>query len=147
MPSNRAVAARAERFLAITAVAGLVVVAFAFTPGLEMFRTAKEAVFRAQALLMAFGVAAAVAFGGAERLREMLRDRAIVAILAGVLIWTAISTPLRTGSAPSFNCARSLRSVVTINLCFGSSSSMADTARDCPPEVRHREILNERCRV
>ncbi len=92
MPSNRAVAARAERFLAITAVAGLVVVAFAFTPGLEMFRTAKEAVFRTQALLMAFGVAAAVAFGGTERLRAMLRDRAIVAILAGILIWTAIST-------------------------------------------------------
>jgi O-antigen ligase len=92
VPSNRAVAARAERFLVLLAVAGLVVVAFAFTPGLENFRTAKEAVFRAQALLGAFGVAVAVAFGGADRLREMLRDRAIVAVLAGVLIWTSITT-------------------------------------------------------
>ena len=110
MPSNRAVAARAERFLAITAVAGLIVVAFAFTPGLEMFRTAKEAVFRAQALLMAFGVAAAVAFGGTERLRAMLRDRAVVAILAGVLLWTALST------AASGNRVVSLEAFATI-LC------------------------------
>ena len=102
MPSNRAAAARAERFLAITAVAGLVVFAFAFTPGLEMFRTAKEAVFRAQALLMAFGVAAAVAFGGTERLRAMLRDRAVVIILAGVLLWSAISTAASGNRMVSF---------------------------------------------
>ncbi|HJQ38102.1 MAG TPA: O-antigen ligase family protein, partial [Thermoanaerobaculia bacterium] len=76
--------------------------AFAFTPGLEMFRTAKEAVFRAQALLMAFGVAAAVAFGGTERLRAMLRDRAVVIILAGVLLWSAISTAASGNRMVSF---------------------------------------------
>lgn len=92
MPSNRAVAARAEVFLVIAAVAGLVIVAFAFAPGLEMFRTAKEAVLRTQAIVSALALATAVAFGGTERLRAMLRDRAVVAILASVLVWTAIST-------------------------------------------------------
>ena len=92
MPSNRAVAARAERFLIIAAAAGLVVVAFAFAPGLEMFRTAKEAAFRTQALVSAFALATAVAFGGAERLREMLRDRAITALVVAALVWTAIAT-------------------------------------------------------
>ena len=92
MPSNRALAERAERFLVLAAVAGLVVIAFAFAPGLETFRTAKEAVMRTQAIVSLFALAAAVAYGGSARLRELLRERAAVAILAGAVVWTAVTT-------------------------------------------------------
>ena len=92
MPSNRAVAARAEQILVYVTVAGLLVLAFIFTPGIEMFRTAKEAAMRAQAILSLFLLAVAIAYGGGERLRELLRERAVLALLGGAVAWTAITT-------------------------------------------------------
>ena len=92
MPLYRAVAARAERFLVVTSIAGLVVIAFAVAPGVDLFRIAKESVMRLQAIVSAFLLVVAVAYGGSARLRELLRDRAVVAVLAGIVIWTAITT-------------------------------------------------------
>jgi O-antigen ligase len=85
-------AARAERFLVVSAVAGLVAIALVFAPGLEIFRSGKEALMRLQAIVSAFALAMAVAYGGTERLRELFRDRAVVVVLAGSVVWTAITT-------------------------------------------------------
>jgi len=85
-------AARAERFLVVSAVAGLVAIALVFAPGLEIFRSGKEALMRLQAIVSAFALAMAVAYGGTERLRELFRDRAVAAVLAGSVVWTAITT-------------------------------------------------------
>jgi len=92
VPLYGAVAARAERFLVVTSIAGLVVIAFAVAPGVDLFRIAKESVMRLQAIVSAFLLAVAVAYGGSARLRELLRDRAVVAVLAGILVWTAVTT-------------------------------------------------------
>ena len=92
MSLHRAIAARAERFLAIAAVAGLILIAFVFAPGMEMFRTAKEAAMRVQAILSLFALAVAIAYGGTARIRELLRDRAVVVILAGALLCTILTT-------------------------------------------------------
>ena len=66
--------------------------AFAFTTGLDFFRSTKEAVLRAQAILSVFVLAVAVAYGGSARLRELLRHRVVVAIIGAAVLWTAITT-------------------------------------------------------
>lgn len=92
MPTKDSVSERAEQALIVAAVAGLIVVGVIFFPGLEIFRTAKEAAMRAQAIIGAFAVCTAVAYGGLRRVREMMRQRAVVALLAAAVTWTAITT-------------------------------------------------------
>jgi O-antigen ligase len=103
-----AVADRAERVLVIVTIASLALIAVAFAPGMEMFRLAKEAVMRTQAIVSAFVLAVAVAYGGAARLRELLRERAVVIVGAGAVLWTVVTT-LTSG-----NRALSVESLVTV---------------------------------
>ena len=102
MPPNRAIAARAERFLAFAAVAGLVLLGVVFAPGLDMFRAPKEAAMRALAIISVFALAVAIVYGGTSRIRELLRERAVIAILCGSVLWsivTAITSRQRVLSA------------------------------------------------
>ena len=92
MPSNRAIAARAERFLVFAAVAGLVLLGVVFAPGLDMFRAPKEAAMRAQAIISMFALAVAIVYGGTSRIRELVRERAVIAILGSAVLWSIITT-------------------------------------------------------
>jgi len=89
--------------------------AFAFTTGLEFFRSTKEAVLRAQAILSVFTLAVAVAYGGSARLRELLRHRVVLAIAGAAVLWTAITT---LTSAQRSLSAESLISVIFGALLF-----------------------------
>ena len=82
---------------------------------LDRFHVIKEAVVRAEAILGAFILAAALAFGETARFREMLRERAILAIVAVGVLWTALSTLLSTNRPVSVD---SLVSVVASALVF-----------------------------
>ena len=83
---------RAEKALLILTVAGLVVIPVVFVQGVfDYFRPIKEIAFRAQAILMVFALAAAITAGG-QRLRELFRARMAIAVIAGAVLWTIITT-------------------------------------------------------
>lgn len=96
------IAARAERFLVLAAVAGLILLGVVFAPGLDMFRAPKEAAMRAQAIISLFALAVAIVYGGTSRIRELARERAVIAILGGAILWsivTALTSQQRVLSA------------------------------------------------
>lgn len=64
-----------------------------FIPGLiEIFRSPKEILMRTEAIVGAFALVAAVVYGGTARLRELVRARAVVAVVAGTLLWAVVTT-------------------------------------------------------
>ncbi|HEX8173173.1 MAG TPA: O-antigen ligase family protein [Thermoanaerobaculia bacterium] len=71
----------------------ILAVAFAITLNLQdRFILIKESVFRVEALLLLVLVVAAIAFGGTGRVRAMLGNRAMIGLLAGAVLWTAVAT-------------------------------------------------------
>ncbi|HUP59818.1 MAG TPA: O-antigen ligase family protein [Thermoanaerobaculia bacterium] len=100
---------RGERALAILTVAGLVIVPMIFLTGVyDYFRVIKEVAFRAEAILAVFLLGVAVAAGGTGRLRELLRDRAVMAVVAGAFLWSVITATLST------NKVQSAESMITV---------------------------------
>ncbi|PYQ27447.1 MAG: hypothetical protein DMF56_20035 [Acidobacteria bacterium] len=90
--SHSTVAARAERALVFAAAGGLILLGVAFAPGLDMFRAPKEAAMRAQAIISVFALAVAIVYGGTSRIRQLLRERGVIAILGGAVLWSIITT-------------------------------------------------------
>lgn len=82
----------------VTALAWLVTAAVAIVPLaaapdlLDRFRIIKESITRAEAFLGIFLVVVAVVLGSADRLREMLRERAVIAVAVAGLLWAGIAT-------------------------------------------------------
>ncbi|HUR83552.1 MAG TPA: O-antigen ligase family protein [Thermoanaerobaculia bacterium] len=102
--------------LAALAVISVALVPLAVMPdAIDRFRVLKEALARTSGILGALGVLAAVMFYGTERLRELLRRRAIVVVLAAATIWMLISTATSTNRAYS---ADSLVTFLTSVLFF-----------------------------
>jgi len=63
---------------------------------------------RTEAILGAFFLAVALSFGGATRMRELLRERGVIIVVAGAVVWTAIT------AATSGHRLLSIDSLVTV---------------------------------
>ncbi len=88
--------------LAALAVVSVAVIPLAVTPdAIDRFRVLKEALARTTGILGALGIVAAVAFCGTERLRALLRRRAILAIVAAASVWMIVTTVTSTNRAYS----------------------------------------------
>ena len=75
----------------------LLLIPLAVTPGLiDRYRVIKESLARAEGILGAFVVVAALACAGSHRLREMLRERAVVAVVAAGVFWAILTTVVST---------------------------------------------------
>lgn len=86
-------ATRVMVVLAWLVTAGVLIVPLAAAPDLlDRFRVVKESITRAEGILGLFLIVVAVAFGNPERVREMLRQRAVVAIVVAGLVWGGITT-------------------------------------------------------
>lgn len=82
------------------AIAGMVIIPLAVIPDiLDRFRVVKESILRAEGILGLFLLVVAITFSGTARLREMLRERALVAVTAAGLAWAGITTLLSTHRA------------------------------------------------
>lgn len=93
-----------ERVAQIVIASAVLLVPLAVAPNLQdRFRLIKDSVVRAEAFLLLFLLVAAIAFAGTERLRELLRERAALSVLAGVLVWTLLAALTSTQSAWSFS--------------------------------------------
>ena len=89
-------------WLAVLAVTSIVLVPLAVTPdAIDRFRILKESLARATGILGALGIVAAVALSGTERLRELLRRRALIAVVAAGSVWMLITTAMSTQRAYS----------------------------------------------
>ena len=94
----------------------MVAVPLAVRPDLlDRFHVIKESLSRATALIGALIVVVAVALAGSERLREILRERAVVILVAAGVLWTAITAALSTNRMLSID---SFASVLTSALLF-----------------------------
>jgi O-antigen ligase len=86
--------------------AGLIILAIIVAPGrTDTFRLIKDLALRADAALALVLVAAAIAWAGSGRIREMVReDRAATTILLAVMVWSTVTTLFSTNrllSVPS----------------------------------------------
>jgi O-antigen ligase len=115
---NDPVVTGGERALAILTVAGLVIVPTIFLTGVyDYFRVIKEVAFRAEAILAVFLLGVAVAAGGTARLRELVRARAVMAVVAAAFLWSVITAMLSTNK---FQSAESMiTAVCSIALFIG----------------------------
>jgi len=98
-PASAAAATRpdlATRVMVILAwlvTLAVLIVPLAVTPDLlDRFRVIKESITRAEGILGLFLIVVAVAFGNADRIREMLRERAVAGIVAAGVVWGGITT-------------------------------------------------------
>jgi O-antigen ligase len=95
--------------MALLSGAAVVVIALVVAPDLlDRFRLIKEGAFRAEAILGLLLLTIAIAFGGSERVREILARRAVVAVAAAILLWTLIT------AATSTNRMLSAESLITV---------------------------------
>ena len=79
------------------ATAATAIIPLAVLPDLlDRFRIVKEFLARSQAIVGLFLLVTAILLGGSERLREMLRERVLVAILAAGVAWAVLTTALST---------------------------------------------------
>lgn len=86
-------ATRVMVVLAWLVTAATLIVPLAVTPDLlDRFRVIKESITRSEGILGLFLIVLAAAFGGVERLREMLRERAIVAITVAGVVWAGVTS-------------------------------------------------------
>lgn len=109
-------ATRVMVVLAWLVTAAMLIVPLAAAPDLlDRFRAIKETILRGEGILGLFLVVAAVAMGGTARLREMLQERAVVAITFAGLLWAGITTLTSVHRPWS---GESLISVVTSLLVF-----------------------------
>lgn len=105
------------RAAAWLATLGLLVVPLACAPSLiDRFRTVKESVSRAEAILGLLLVVIALALGAAPRLREMLRERAVFAIAIGGMAWAAITTATSTHRLLSIDALASVLAAIVLFL-------------------------------
>jgi O-antigen ligase len=75
----------------------VLIVPLAVTPGLiDRYRVVKESLVRLEGILGALVIVAAAALAGTGRLREMLRERAVVAVTAAGVAWATLTTLLST---------------------------------------------------
>lgn len=96
--------------------AGVVVIPLLVAPDfLDRFRVVKESAARAEGFLGLFLVVVAIAFGSADRLREMLRERAVAAVLIAGVAWSGITTLTSTHRALS---VESFITILTSALIF-----------------------------
>lgn len=109
-------ATRVMVVLAWLVTAATLIVPLAAAPDLlDRFRILKEAITRAEGILGLFLIVVATALGNADRIREMLRARAVVAIVIAGVVWTAVMT-VTSSHRPS--SIESLVSVITSVLVF-----------------------------
>ena len=79
------------------ATLSLPLIGLAVTPGLiDRYRVIKESLSRAEGIIGLFLIVIAVSYAGSERLREMLRERAVAAVLAAGVFWAVLTTLLST---------------------------------------------------
>jgi O-antigen ligase len=79
------------------ATAATAILPLAVVPDLlDRFRIVKEFLTRSQAILALFLLVTAILLGGSARLRELLRERALIAILAASVAWAVLTTALST---------------------------------------------------
>ena len=85
------------RALGSLATAFLLAVPLAVTPALiDRYRVVKESLARAEGILGAVILVLAAAFAGSERLRALVRERAVAAIVAAGVVWAVVTTLLST---------------------------------------------------
>jgi O-antigen ligase len=97
----------------------LVAVPLAVTPGLiDRYRVIKESLSRAHGILAGLGLVVALAFAGTTRFREMLRERAVVAVAGCGVLWAIVTTVVSTHRAYSME---SLITFLTGVLVFASA--------------------------
>ena len=102
--------------LAWLVIAGVVLVPLAFVyDSLDRFHVIKESITRAEALVGLLLLVAAAAFGSTDRLRAMLGERMVVAVVAAGVAWAVITTALSTHRLLSIE---SLVTVLTSALVF-----------------------------
>lgn len=90
--------------LAALTTAAVLLVPMAVTPEhIDRYRVLKESLARATGVLSGVLLVAAVAFGGTERLRTMLRRREIAAVAAAGSVWMLLATALSTHRANSLD--------------------------------------------
>src|SRR5688500_14629451 len=78
----------------------MLVVPLAVAPDLQdRFRLVKDTLVRAESFLLLFLLVAAIAYSGAERLREVLREKMTMIVLAAILVWTVVAGLLSTHRA------------------------------------------------
>ncbi len=119
MPANRELPPAVTRVmvtLAWLATAAVAIVPLAVTPDqLDRFRVVKEFLTRAEGILGLFLLTVAIAFGGSARIREMLRERTVAALVVAGVAWALLTTALSTHRGHS---AQSLISFLTSVLVF-----------------------------
>jgi O-antigen ligase len=105
MPENRELppaVAKVMAALAWLATAAVAIVPLAVLPDfMDRFRAVKESLTRAEGILGLFLLIVAVAFGGSVRFRDMLRERAVAALVIAGVAWTLLTTALSTHRAHS----------------------------------------------
>ncbi|MGZ5444404.1 MAG: O-antigen ligase family protein [Thermoanaerobaculia bacterium] len=90
----------------------LLIVPLAVTPDLiDRYRVIKESLSRAEAILGAFGLIVALTLTGSGRFREILRERALVAVVGAGVAWAIVTTLVST------HRAHSVESLVTFLTC------------------------------
>lgn len=79
------------------ATASLLIVPLAVSPGLiDRYRVIKESLARTEGIVGAFLIVVAVVFVGTQRLKELLRERAVVAVVAAGVSWVTVTTFVST---------------------------------------------------
>lgn len=119
MPANREhppAVTRVMVTLAWLATAAVAVIPLAVAPDLlDRFRIPKEALTRAEGILGLLLLVVALAFGGSTRIQEMMRERAVAALVVAGVGWSLLTTALSTHRDHSM---QSLISFLTSVLVF-----------------------------
>lgn len=107
---------RLLKTLAALITAAVLLVPVAVMPDLlDRFHVVKESLMRAEAFVSAFLLAAAMAFGGRVRFRQMAGDRFLFLAIGSAVAWTCMATVTSTDRTVSVD---SLVSVVASALVF-----------------------------
>lgn len=102
--------------LATLVTVTIAVVPFAVTPDLlDRYRVLKESIVRGEGILAGVLLAAALAFTGSKRFRELLRERAVTAVAAAGVAWAIITATVSTHRVHSID---SLVTMLTCALVF-----------------------------